>query len=82
MAVRDWGTYGDTMRQHYDGTYNDSDGHGHVHGPNLGVSAQAYERAGGFQALQSSEDVALVNALQASGARIAWSAAPRVFTSA
>ena len=82
VAVRDWGTYGETMRQHYDVTYNDSDGHGHVHGANFGVSARAYERAGGFQPLQSSEDVALVNALQASGARIAWSAAPRVFTSA
>ena len=82
VAVRDWGTYGDTMRQHYDVTYHDLDGHRHVHGANLGVSAQAYERAGGFRPLHSSEDVALVNALQASGASIAWSAAPRVFTSA
>lgn len=82
VAVRDCGIYGDTMRQHYAVTYNDSDGHGHVHGANFGVSAQAYERVGGFRALQSNEDVALVNALQASGARIAWSAAPRVFTSA
>ena len=82
VAVRDWGTYGDTMRQHYDATYNDADGHRHIHGANFGVSAQAYERSGGFKALQSSEDVALVEALQASGASIAWSAAPRVFTSA
>ena len=82
VAVRDWGTYGDTMRQHYDVTYTDADGHRHVHGANLGVSARAYERAGGFQALACSEDVAMVDALQASGAAIAWSAAPRVFTSA
>jgi thymidine phosphorylase len=53
-----------------------------VHGANLGVSAEAYLRAGGFQALACSEDVALVEALKASGARIAWSAAPRVTTSA
>ena len=37
---------------------------------------------GGFEPLASSEDVALVRALQAVGARIAWSAAPRVVTSA
>ena len=39
------------------------------------------ERAGGFEPLPSSEDVALVRALEAVGARIAWSAAPRVVTS-
>lgn len=82
VAVRDWGTYGDAMRDHYDATYTDFDGHRHVHGANLGLSARAYERAGGFRPLQSSEDVALVESLKASGASIAWSAAPRVFTSA
>ncbi len=82
VAVRDWGSYGDTMRSHYDATYTDADGHRHVHGANFGVSARAYERVGGFRPLPSSEDVALVEALEASGAKIAWSAAPRVFTSA
>ncbi len=82
VAVRDWGTYGESMRHHYAATYTDADGHRHIHGANFGVSAQAYERAGGFCPLQSSEDVALVEALRASGASIAWSAAPRVFTSA
>lgn len=82
VAVRDWGSYGDAMRRHYDTTYTDADGHRHIHGANFGVSAQAYGRAGGFLPLESSEDVALVAALQASGASIAWSAAPRVFTSA
>jgi hypothetical protein len=82
VAVRDWGTYGNDMRSHYESTYNDADGHRHIHGANLGVSAKAYVRAGGFCPLECSEDVALVNALQASGASVAWSAAPRVFTSA
>ena len=82
VAVRDWGCYGDDMRRHYDTTYTDADGHRHIHGANFGVSAMAYERSGGFSPLESSEDVALVKALQASGASIAWSAAPRVFTSA
>ena len=81
VAVRDWGTYGNTMRRHYSDTYNDADGHSHIHGANLGICAKAYQRAGGFQFLESSEDVALVKALQATGAMIAWSAAPRVWTS-
>lgn len=82
VAVRDWGTYSDAMRCHYDATYTDADDHEHIHGANFGVSAQAYEQAGGFQPLATSEDVALVQSLQSVGASIAWSAAPRVFTSA
>lgn len=82
VAVTDWGAYGDRMRRHYEATYTDRDGHSHVHGANLGVSAEAYVSAGGFAALASSEDVALVAALKACGASIAWSAAPRVVTSA
>jgi glycosyltransferase involved in cell wall biosynthesis len=82
VEVQDWGGYGEVMRKHYDATYTDADGHRHIHGANLGVSAAAYRRAGGFRPLVSSEDVALVNALRESGASIAWSALPRVVTSA
>jgi glycosyltransferase involved in cell wall biosynthesis len=82
VEVRDWGSYGNHMRRHFATTYTDADGHRHIHGANLGVSAQAYRDVGGFRALACSEDVALVEALQASGANIAWSAAPRVVTSA
>ena len=82
VAVRHWGAYGARMQQHYERTYTDADGHRHIHGANLGVSAAAYRRAGGFKALASSEDVALVEALRHTGARIAWSARPRVETSA
>jgi glycosyltransferase involved in cell wall biosynthesis len=82
VGVTDWGSFGEPMRRHFDATYTDADGHQHIHGANLGVSAQAYQRAGGFEPLASSEDVALVRALEAVGARIAWSAAPRVVTSA
>jgi glycosyltransferase involved in cell wall biosynthesis len=81
IAVRDWGSYGERMRRHFDDTYTDADGHSHIHGANLGVSAAAYRRAGGFRPLASSEDVALVRSLQTHGASIAWSALPRVFTS-
>jgi len=82
VAVEDWHDYGERMRNHYARSYTDRDGHRHIHGANLGVCAEAYLRAGGFQPLQSSEDVALVNALIASGAQVAWSASPRVVTSA
>lgn len=81
VAVRDWGSYAERTRRHHDTTYRDIDGHRHIHGANLGVSAAAYRRVGGFRPLVSSEDVALVQALQACAATIAWSAAPRVVTS-
>ena len=82
VTVDDWQDYDEHMRRHYAQTYEDRDGHRHIHGANLGVSAKAYQRAGGFAPLQSSEDVALVHALLASGASVAWSAQPRVITSA
>lgn len=81
VAVEDWGAYGDRMNRHFDLTYTDADGHSHIHGANLGVSAQAYADAGGFAGLHTGEDVALVEALRARSARIAWSRAPRVVTS-
>jgi glycosyltransferase involved in cell wall biosynthesis len=82
IGVVQWSVYGRRMKEHFSLTYTDRDGHRHVHGANLGVSAKAYRLAGGFEALASGEDVALVDALQRSGARIAWSARPRVTTSA
>ena len=81
VAVKDWGAYGERMHRHFELIYTDADGHSHIHGANLGVSAQAYATAGGFLGLETGEDVALVEALQTSGARIAWSMAPRVVTS-
>lgn len=85
IAVDDWSGHqgqGGMLREHFARTYTDADGHRHIHGANLGVSAAAYLRAGGFPPLACSEDVALVEALQRTGAHIAWSAAPRVVTSA
>ncbi len=85
VGVEDWsphGINGDYLRARFNATYTDADGHPHIHGANLGVSAAAYQSVGGFEALACSEDVALVQACQAAGARIAWSALPRVVTSA
>jgi glycosyltransferase involved in cell wall biosynthesis len=82
ICVDDWTAHSPDVRDYFRRTYMDADGHRHVHGANLGVSAQAYLRAGGFAPLACSEDVALVEQLEATGARIVWSAAPRVVTSA
>ncbi|SMP56098.1 glycosyltransferase [Noviherbaspirillum suwonense] len=85
ISVTDWTPHLARLQallQRFHASYTDADDHRHIHGANFGVSAQAYRRAGGFQAVTCSEDVALVMALQADGARIAWSAAPRVVTSA
>lgn len=85
VAVDDWSAHGSLagpLQAHFADRYCDADGHRHIHGANMGVSAVAYRRAGGFAPLRCSEDVALVEALERSGARIAWSAAPRVWTSA
>lgn len=85
VAVRDWSPHlhnAELLCQHFHNSYTDVDGHQHIHGANLGVAAHAYLRAGGFAPLTCSEDVALVQALQRAGASFAWSAAPRVTTSA
>jgi glycosyltransferase involved in cell wall biosynthesis len=85
VQVGDWSAHGvqaAAVRAAFDAQYRPVEGHRHIHGANLGVSARAYQCAGGFKSLVSSEDVALVDALVASGAGITFSAAPRVTTSA
>jgi len=85
VAVDDWSPHAGhagLLRTHFSENYNDRDGHRHIHGANLGVSAAAYLEAGGFESVPCHEDVYLVAALERIGARFAWSAAPRVITSA
>ena len=85
VAVDDWSPHGagaQQLREHFGRHYHDRDGHAHIHGANLGVRAAAYVQAGGFEAVSCHEDVLLVKALERIGARFAWSARPRVFTSA
>lgn len=84
VEVGDWSVHGihaGQARQHFDTTYNDSDGHRHVHGANLGVSAFHYLQAGGFEPRICGEDQALVDRMASQGARIAWTSRPRVYTS-
>lgn len=56
-------------------------GEQHVFGANLGVRLSAYRAVGGFRPLRTGEDVALVAALRAAGARVGSGGAP-VLTSA
>ncbi len=70
------------LRGHLLGTERWGDGHGRIHGANMGVSARAYLAAGGFAAMACHEDVALVTRLQDGGARIHWGGSPCVMTSA
>lgn len=84
VEVDSWAAHGlqaQAAQQHFETTYRDQEGHRHVHGANLGVSAVCYLQAGGFDARQCGEDQALVDRLAALGAHIAWTARPRVVTS-
>ena len=85
VQVDDWSAHGENatlIAWHFSETNFDVEGHRHIHGANLGISAPAYRDVGGFGALACSEDVALVTNLEEAGWRIAWSAKPRVITSA
>lgn len=85
IDVDDWQIFGQEaaiIKHAFMTAYQDKQGHRHVHGANLGLSARAYQIAGGFKPLACSEDQALVDALVNAGVSIAWSNLPRVFTSA
>lgn len=82
VCVVDWSPRDQRLRALYDRHYVARDGHRHIHGANLGVSARAYRHVGGFTPCTSSEDVSLVRRLQDAHARIAWAARPCVVTSA
>lgn len=58
------------------------DGHGHVHGANMGFSASAYWAVGGFAPLRAHEDVDLVRRFESAGCHIARDDTLSVLTSA
>jgi glycosyltransferase involved in cell wall biosynthesis len=67
----------------YQASIPDADGqHEHIHGANMGFSARAYWRVGGFNALPSGEDVDLVERFEAAGYRIRRDTELSVITSA
>ena len=82
MRVDDWEDYPTPVLHAYRQRYRAADGHRHIHGANLGIRVDAYQRAGGFQPVRSDEDVRLVVSLVESGAHIVWSGSNCVVTSA
>ena len=84
IAVADWSGHPDAARSLFHERYErDAAGlHPHVHGANLGFRASAYLRAGGFPAVATAEDHALVAALTMGGSRVLRTRALPVVTSA
>lgn len=80
----DWQEHSHATQRIYERLYRvggATHGHGHVHGANLGVRADAYWRVGGFRPLRVGEDVDLVDRLLAAGTPIAWDSDNPVLTS-
>lgn len=82
VQVSDWEGYSPVVRRQFARSEHARNGHRHVHGANMGFSAGAYLRSGGFQSLSCGEDVALINAMERAGCEVAWLGTPRVITSA
>ncbi|MGA2552940.1 MAG: glycosyltransferase family 2 protein [Burkholderiaceae bacterium] len=82
VIVYDWDSRPTAIQAAFLEQYKNADDHRHVHGANLGVSTPAYLACGGFPEQHLDEDVALVERLACNDFDIAWSAAPRVWTSA
>ncbi|WP_247267545.1 glycosyltransferase [Pseudomonas sp. YL2] len=82
VEVDSWNFHGDLVRSKYMELYQFIENHRHIHGANLGLSADAYRNAGGFQPLTAHEDVHLVADLKRIGAHIVWTATNPVITSA
>lgn len=63
VEVDDWSAHPPDVEARWRAGYDGHDGHGHVHGANVGARADAYVEVGGFPSLDRDEDVALVAAL-------------------
>ncbi len=71
VRVDDWSEQPAQVQRRFAGTYGAPGAdHLHVHGANLGLSAQAYVDAGGIAPLALAEDRALVDTLHARGLRV------------
>ncbi|MEJ2865055.1 glycosyltransferase [Actinomycetospora flava] len=82
VEVVDWSGLPGAVSARYRADYEGGDPHRHVHGASLGVAAAAYRAVGGFPALATGEDVALVGRLERTGHRLVRDRAHPVVTSA
>ncbi|QNP49147.1 glycosyltransferase [Diaphorobacter aerolatus] len=81
VKVENWEDYDSAVVAAFHATIP-TDGHPHIHGANLGLSARAYRLSGGFQPAQAHEDVELIRRCEAAGLQIARLIEPAVTTSA
>ena len=84
VRIATWRDFPAAAARRYLATYmskSRADGHGHVHGANMGFRADSYWRVGGFAALASDEDVDLVARFESAGLRIVRDAQLSVTTS-
>ncbi len=88
VRVTDWHHHSGVVADRYLQAYREAGPperggyHEHVHGANMGFSARAYWRVGGFRALSSGEDVDLVERFEAAGYSIHRDTELSVITSA
>ncbi|MEO8796281.1 MAG: glycosyltransferase [Polyangiaceae bacterium] len=85
VRVHDWQDYpgeGLLRFQEFYDAFGGTEHHDHVHGANLGVRADAYRDAGGFAALATGEDHAIVRALRNVGRSVVSTRRIEVTTSA
>jgi glycosyltransferase involved in cell wall biosynthesis len=82
VSVVDWTGHLASTAERFRHLHQRIVGHSHVHGANIGVSAQAYLAAGGFPSQAAHEDVALIAALTRGGHHVMHTADPPVITSA
>jgi glycosyltransferase involved in cell wall biosynthesis len=83
VTVTDWAGHPPEVPPAFQAHYGNSEGsHPHVHGANLGFTAEAYLAAGGFGPRRTAEDHALVESLGAVGRRVLRTTTVNVVTSA
>jgi glycosyltransferase involved in cell wall biosynthesis len=83
IRVTNWSGHPPGVRSAFRVHYGTGSGpHPHVHGANLGFSAAAYLKAGGFPDVPAGEDHALVAAMAATGGRVLRTRSLPVVTSA
>lgn len=84
VTVADWSAHPGQLRSYLLDAYgrHAAGRHGHVHGANLGFSAAAYHRLGGFAPVTAHEDVLLVAAAHRHGMSVCWAEDIPVATSA
>jgi glycosyltransferase involved in cell wall biosynthesis len=84
VEVVDWSRWTGQTRADYERQYARRiglDGHGHVHGANLGIRGDVYRCIGGFQPATHNEDVDLIRRARRNGVEITWALDLAVTTS-